>query len=276
MRAGDTDDLAFAYIEVDALDHLPVGVDRVIDRPVLHLEHHLADLGLAWRETVIERAPHHRGDDAVFADLGTRQCLDGLAVADDRDVVGDALHFVELVRDQDRGKPLLLELEQQIEQALAVLLRERRGRLIEDQEFDFLAQGFGDLHQLLFADADIGDERPRIFGQADLGEQRSGLGLVAVPIDDAVAGLLIAEENVFVDREHRHQRQFLVDDDDAHPLAVMDALELAFFAAKDDFAVIRSRRIDPRQDLHQRRFSGAIFADDSVDLALFDRQVDVR
>ena len=54
------------------------------------------------------------------------------------------------------------------------------------------------------------------------------LRLVGVPVDDAVAGVLVAEKDVLGDREHRHQRQFLVDDDDADPLAVMDALELAF------------------------------------------------
>ena len=44
-QPGDADDLALADVEVDALDHLPVGMDRVIDRPVLHLEDGLADLG---------------------------------------------------------------------------------------------------------------------------------------------------------------------------------------------------------------------------------------
>ena len=66
-QPGDADHLALAHIDVDALDHLPLGMDRVIDRPVLHLEHDLADLGLARRIAVVERAADHRGDDAVFA-----------------------------------------------------------------------------------------------------------------------------------------------------------------------------------------------------------------
>ena len=37
-QPGDADHLALADVDVDALDHLPLGVDRVIDRPVLHLE----------------------------------------------------------------------------------------------------------------------------------------------------------------------------------------------------------------------------------------------
>ena len=94
---------------------------------------------------------------SLMSPLGQR--LDGLAVADDGDVVGDAVDLVELVRDQDRGDALPLELEQQVEQRLAVLFREAGRRLVEDQELDFLAQRLGDLDQLLLADADIGDQR---------------------------------------------------------------------------------------------------------------------
>ena len=106
------------------------------------------------------------------------------------------------------------------------------GRLVEDQQLDFLAQRLGDLDQLLLADADIGDQRLGVFVEADLLQQRAGARLVGVPVDDAVLGVLVAEEDVFGDRQHRHQRKLLVDDDDALVLAVVDALELAFLAAE--------------------------------------------
>ena len=46
-QAGDADHLALAHADVDALDDLPIGVKRVMDDPVLYLEQHLADIGLA-------------------------------------------------------------------------------------------------------------------------------------------------------------------------------------------------------------------------------------
>jgi len=100
-QPGDADDLAAADIHIDALDHLPLGVERVVDRPVLHLEDDFADLGVARREAVFERPAHHRGDDPVFADLAFAQGLDRLPVTDDGDVIGDAVHFIELVRDEN-------------------------------------------------------------------------------------------------------------------------------------------------------------------------------
>ncbi len=63
--------------------------------------------------------------------------------------------------------------------------------------------------------------------EPDLLQQRGGARLVGVPVDDAVSGVLVAEEDVLGDRQHRHQRKFLVDDDDALALAVVDAFEMA-------------------------------------------------
>src|SRR4029078_5310998 len=93
---GDAPNLAAAHVHVDTLDHLPVGMDGVIDAPVLHLEDHVADFGMARREAVVEGTPHHRGDYAVFADVVAVQRLYGLAVANDRHVVGNPAHLVEL------------------------------------------------------------------------------------------------------------------------------------------------------------------------------------
>jgi hypothetical protein len=66
---------------------------------------------------------------------------------------------------------LRLELKQQVEQRLTVLFRQRRGRLVEDQQLHILGQRLGDLDKLLLAGADIGDQRVGIFAQADLVEK---------------------------------------------------------------------------------------------------------
>src|SRR5258708_3447155 len=273
----DADDLAAANMEVDIVDDLAVRMLRMIDRPVLDLEHHLADLGLAVRETMLEVAIHHLADDAIFLDRAglAIQRIDGTAIAQHGDAVGDARHLVELVRDQDRGHALGAKLEQEIEQRRAVTFVEARGRLVENQEAHLFGQRLGDLHQLLLADADIGDQRVRRFVESHLGEQLPRPLVDRVAIDNPEPRRRAGDENILRDREQRDQRQFLVNDDDAERLGIIDVAEVPVLALIDDAAVIISVRIDTAQHLHQGRLAGTILADQGVNLALPDREIDV-
>ncbi len=248
-----------------------------MDVPVLHLEQHLADLGIALRVAVGQWAADHAPDDPVLADrfAPAVQRLDRAAVAQHGDRVGDLGDLVELVGDQDRGNAALLELQQQVQQGVAVALVQAGGRLVQDQQLHFLGQRLGDLHQLLLADADIGDQGRRRFAQSYHPQQVAGPQRHGGPVDHAVFRLLVAEEDVFGDGQQRHQRQFLVDDDDAGLLAVRDAGEAPFLALEPDLAGVGAVRIDAAQDLHQRRFAGPVLAHQRMDLAAFHAQIDV-
>ena len=54
---------------------------------------------------------------------------------------------------------MALQVEQQLQQGIAVGLVQTRGGFIQDQQFDFLGQGLGDFNQLLLAHTQVGDER---------------------------------------------------------------------------------------------------------------------
>ena len=95
------------------------------------------------------------------------------------------------------------------------------------------------------------------------------------PSDHAEAAWFVAEEDVLGNRELGHQRQLLVDDDDADLLAVVDATKAPLGAQVTDLAAVVAMRVDARQHLHQRRFAGAVLADDGVDFTLADGQIDV-
>ena len=99
--------------------------------------------------------------------------------------------------------------------------------------------------------------------EADLVQQSCVRAKVSGQSMTPLLGHLIAEKDVFGDRQQRHQRQFLVDDDDAEMFAVGDAREAALLALEMDLAVIGAVRIDAAQHLHQRRFAGAVFADNA-------------
>ena len=175
-QAGNADDLAAPHVEVDVLDRLPLGMERMVDRPVLHNQHSLPDRRFTLRKAVCEVAVDHAADDPVLLDrLGPAiDVVDGAAVAQHGDAVGDVGDLVQLVRDQDRGDALLAERDQTIEQRRAVGLVEAGGRLVQDQQPYPLGKRLGDLDQLLLADAEIGDQRVRLFAQADLGQQFPG------------------------------------------------------------------------------------------------------
>ena len=175
-QPGEADDLAAAHEEARVLHDEPVGDLRVLHDPVLHLEEHLADVRRVVGEAALERAADHPADDAVLVDAVFLHVerLDGAAVADDRDLVGDLLDLVELVGDHDRADALALQPQDEVEQVAGVGLVERRGRLVEDEQLDLLVQRLGDLDQLLLADADVLDLGVGVVGEADPGEQLGG------------------------------------------------------------------------------------------------------
>ena len=179
------------------------------------------------------------------------------------------------MRNQDRGDALGFQAQQQVEQGRAVAFVQAGRRLVEDQQLDVLAQRLGDLDQLLLAHAQVGDQGVRGLLQADFPQQFARLALRVFPVDDAHAGRFVAEEDILGDRQLGHQRQFLVDDDDADFLAVLDAAEVPRLAQVIDVARIAAMAVDATEHFHQGRFAGAVFADDGVDLAAAYPQVDI-
>jgi len=249
----------------------------VVDGPVFHLENDIADIGLTVGKTLGEIPPHHPPDDAVFRHLVLFhvQRLDGLAVAQDGDAVRHLHDLVQLVGNDDGGDAPLLELFDEAQQIFAVFLVERGGRLVEDEELHFLGQRLGDLHQLLLADAEMGHQRARIFVQPHKFKQLSGADDRLVPVDDEAPLAFVAEKNVFRYGQPGDEIEFLVDDDDAQLLALLDVPELAHFSPEQDFALIGAVGVDAAQHLHERGFPGAVLAAEGVDFAFPHLQVDV-
>ena len=252
-------------------------MQRMVDRPVLHRQHRLADLGVPLRKPVREVAIDHAADDAVFLHLlgPAIDAVDGAAVAEHRDAVGDACDLVELVGNQDRGDALPPELDEAVEQRRAVGLVEAGGRLVQDQQPHPLGQRLGDFDELLLADAEIGDQRVRRFAQAHLRQQLLGPPIHRVAVDHAEPLGRMRQEDVLRDRHQRNQRQLLVDDDDAERFGIVDVAKTPLLAVEDDRPFIAAMGIDAAQHLHQRRLAGAVLADQCVDLACLHGEIDV-
>jgi hypothetical protein len=76
----------------------------------------------------------------------------------------------------------------------------------------------------------------------------------------------LVEEDVLRDRHQRNERQFLMDDDDAELLGIVDVAEAPLLAPEADLALVGTVRIDPAEHLHQGRLASAVLADEGVDL----------
>ncbi len=82
----------------------------------------------------------------------------------------------------------------------------------------------------------------------------------------------IAERDVLGDRQRRHQAQLLRDGDDAGGDRVVRAGEMAEPAVDEDLAAVGT--MHAAEDADQRRLAGAVLADDGMDLAEADVEID--
>ena len=172
--------------------------------------------------------------------------------------------------------PCALNSAMQVQEFAAVLVVERGGRLVQDEQLDLLGRAPWRSRRAAACrrrcrrpGCAAGPVSPTRFSSAVGVRQR------LVPADDAAGGVLVAEEDVLGDGQVRDQREFLVDDHDAALLARADVLELAGLAVEEDLPFVTAVRIDAAEHLHQGRLARAVLTADGVDLALGDGQVDV-
>ncbi len=254
-------------VQDDALDALGVGLG---DPQVLDVEHlGRGDGRLAALRGGQLGADHHLGELAGGDDLRIGVADRG-AAPDDADRVGDGQHLVQLVRDEDDGDALGLELAQVVEQRVD-LLRDQHGRgLVEDQDLGAAVQHLEDLDALAVGDAEVLDQGVRAHAQAvlvgDLLDLRLRLGADAVEV-------LAAEDDVLPHREVVGEHEVLVHHADAAGDGVAGGVELARLAVDRDGALVRL--LHAVEDLHQRRLAGAVLAHQGVHGAGADGEVDV-
>ena len=199
---------------------------------------------------------------------------DGGAAADDRDVVGDRQHLVELVRDEQHREALGLELAQVVEQLVDLLRHEHRGGLVEDEDPGAAVEHLEDLDALALADAEVGDQPVGLDAEAvrrgELGDAPPGGPAVE---HHAARARLAAEHDVLEHREVVGEHEVLVHHADAGGDGVAGAAEAHLPAVDADRALVGP--LHPVEDLHQRRLAGAVLADEGVDGAGAHAQVDV-
>ena len=136
------------------------------------------------------------------------------------------------------------------------------------------ATAFGDLDELLLSDAQVLDQRARIDAGLQPLQQFARAPFLQSMIDpERSAGQFSRREYVLGDREISEQIQFLKYDAYAMPRRIGGVGERDGLAVERDPA--RSRAFDAGDDLHQGRLAGAVLADEHVDRAATNLEIDL-
>jgi hypothetical protein len=259
---GEADDFARAHIDAHVA-HLAAGHE------VLHVEEGplpgpAAAAGAGLVLARLELAADHGGDEIELRDRVHGRHANGAPVAHDRDRVAHRVELVELVAHEDHRDAGGFELADHVEENADLLLVQRRGGLVHDDEPCVEADGAGDRHHLLHGGG-IGHHRlAHVHMHVEAGEQRLRLLVHGAPVEKPEAAALAAEADVLGHRAVRDEVDLLVDRGDAGGLRLGGLREGDRLAVEQDLARIAG--VVAREDLDQRRFAGAVLPDERMHL----------
>ena len=126
--------------------------------------------GRLVRERLADRPADDQPQNLFLGSIGGGHGAAGLAVPQDGDAVGDALHFRQPMRDVDDGRSVPRDRADAVEEAFALGSREELGRLVEHEDLRLERERLGDLEQLPVRNAELADPRRRVDARPDHGQ----------------------------------------------------------------------------------------------------------
>jgi hypothetical protein len=272
-RAGeprDADHLPATAVEIDVVDLQPAETaDLERDLPA-------AVVGADMRRAQL-LAPDHERHEPVLVDVADVPRADAAAVAQDRDTVPNREDLVEAVGHVDDAEALRSYAAQGLEQHLDLLARQRRGRLVNDEHPRLLPvpEGANDRDPGALGGAELRHRPANVELVAQRAQALLGVAALGAPADaPAERGRDLAPERQVLDRAERlDEPEVLVHE--AQPGVVRRArvAQLDLLAGQlDPRAGVGL--VVARQHLYERRLAAAVLADQRVDLAPPDVEVD--
>ena len=237
-------------------------------------EHRAGRVRFAAIDGERDLAADHQLGEVLLVRLGRDPLADDLAAPDDRDPVGDLEDLVELVADEDDAVALGREAAQDLEDLLGLLRCQDGGRLVEDEDLGVAVERLEDLDPLLPADGQGADLDVGVDLEAEPSTEFDdpAIGLVAVE-EDRIGHRLLAEDDVLGDGQDRDEHEVLVDHADPAGDRVRGTGQVDLGAIEQDRALVG--RGQPVEDVHQGGLAGAVLAEQRVDLARPDVEIDV-
>ena len=270
-QPGDPDHLAVVDVDVGRLERAaPADAGRSQDGCAGAVDLAVGDRRQC-RELVQLPADHLR-DELTARKVVHGVFADELAVAQHGDAVGDLVHLIEEVADEENGDSAGAQVANDREQLLHLTPVQARGRLIEDEHLRVEHHGAADGHELLNGDRVAREHGAGVDRESETLQVPRRLAVRGLPVDAAAAPRLVAEHDVLADREVRAEVDLLIDGGDARILRVGGAAEAARLTAHDDPARIHG--VDAGEGFDERRLAGAVLTHQGVDLARPEREVD--
>jgi hypothetical protein len=217
------------------------------------------------RKQVRQFAPDHQIGHLMPRQIGCGVPRNETAIAHHDDFIGVSFNLVEFVRNIDDGHTARFQPGHQPEQRLGLTGRQRRGRLVHDQQPCISGKRLGDFDELLFGDDQLPQGRIRVPVQPHLRQHPPRLGVHRGIVEQPAAFLLVAEKDVLRDGEIFGKVELLVDQDDAVGLGVARVSEMPHFIIHPQFAA--GELLVSRENFHQGGLAGAVLADQAVDAA---------
>ena len=159
------------------------------------------------------------------------------AVAKDGDPVGDLEDLLQAVADEEDGDALVAQVLDQAEELGDLVRRQRRRRLVHDEDADVERDRLGDLDGLLGGERQAAGGAAHIEGDAEGREDLLGPAKHLAPVGDGPASL-VADEDVLRHVEVGEEQRLLVDRG--------DAVALRLGGAGDGDRACPESRISPR------------------------------
>ena len=208
-------------------------------------------------------ADHHVGH---FFRVGVlcQYITDKLALAQNGNTVGNVLHLVQFMRDNDDRLSVGTHIAQHGKELVRFLRGEHSSGLIENQYFGVAVQHLDDLHRLLLRDRHIVDLLVRVH-------------IKAVAIADCkdffrgslhVKRLIQAEHDVFRSREHVDQLKMLVHHTDPESKRILRRADNNFLPVHFNGSLIR--KVNAGKHVHQCRFPASVFSENGKNLSAVD------
>ena len=249
-------------LEADIVQHT-----GLIEVPALqpHVALHTEFLGIQ----VIQCTAHHGGDQGVLRQITDILGDDVLAVTHDGHAVTEFKEFFQLMRNKQDGHALGLEAADRFHQLRDLLLTQRGGRLVHNDELCIQRNGFGDLHHLLKTGTQLAALHFYINLRMTQRSQRFRSLLMHSGIIQKQALFHgTSHENIVRNRKLLDDVQFLIHAGNTCLTGLNRIPEDDLFAVNEDVSLFRI--VHAGQHLDQGGLAGAIFANQAMDLARSD------